>query len=70
MAVIKEVGYSPNPLAKAFSTGETNLIALIVPTLNNSFFAQLAEGCQTYLLGKGYNLIIICAAPKFVKQPH
>jgi DNA-binding LacI/PurR family transcriptional regulator len=61
LAVIKEVGYAPNPLAKAFSTGETNLIALIVPTLDNSFFAQLAEGCQTYLLSKGYNLIIICS---------
>lgn len=61
LAIIKEVGYSPNPLAKAFSTGETNLIALIVPTLDNSFFAQLAEGCQTYLLSEGYNLIIICS---------
>jgi DNA-binding LacI/PurR family transcriptional regulator len=61
LAIINEVGYVPNPLAKAFSTGETNLIALIVPTLNNGFFAQIVEGCQTYLLSKGYNLIIICS---------
>jgi DNA-binding LacI/PurR family transcriptional regulator len=61
LAIIKEHGYVPNPLAKALSTGETNLVALIIPTLDNSFFAQLAEGCQMYLLERGYNLFIICS---------
>lgn len=61
LAIIEEFGYVPNPIAKALSTGETNLIALIIPTLDNSFFAQIAEGCQMYLLAKGYNLIIICS---------
>lgn len=59
--IIEKFEYVPNPLAKALATGGTNLIAMIIPTLNNSFFAKQAEGCQVYLLGKGYNLVIICS---------
>ena len=36
--VIKEVGYRPNSLAKSLSKRDSNLIALIIPTLNNPFF--------------------------------
>jgi DNA-binding LacI/PurR family transcriptional regulator len=58
LAIVKELGYAPNPFAQGLSTGKTRLIALIVPTLNNSFFGQLADGCQSYLTPEGYNLII------------
>lgn len=58
LALVKELGYAPNPLAQGLSTGKTNLIALVVPTLNNSYFGQLADGCQRYLIQAGYNLVI------------
>jgi len=58
LAIVEDLGYAPNPFAQGLSTGKTRLIALIVPTLNNSFFGQLADGCQSFLTPEGYNLII------------
>ncbi|MGI9952646.1 LacI family DNA-binding transcriptional regulator [Moorellaceae bacterium AZ2] len=58
LAVVRSLGYSPNPFAQGLATGKTKLIALVVPTLNNSFFGQLAEGCQKFLIPNGYNLVI------------
>lgn len=58
LAIVEDLSYAPNPFAQGLSTGKTKLIALIVPTLNNSFFGQLADGCQSFLTPEGYNLII------------
>lgn len=58
LALVKDLGYKPNPLAQGLVTGRTGQIALVVPTLNNSFFGQLVEGCQKFLIPQGYNLVI------------
>jgi DNA-binding LacI/PurR family transcriptional regulator len=58
LAIIENLNYAPNPFAQGLSSGKTKMIALIVPTLNNSFFGQLADGCQRFLIPQGYNLII------------
>ncbi|MGI9861446.1 LacI family DNA-binding transcriptional regulator [Moorella naiadis] len=58
LALVEDLGYKPNPLARGLVTGRTGQIALVVPTLNNPFFAQLVEGCQKFLIPRGYNLII------------
>jgi len=59
MAIVKELDYAPNPFAHGLSTGKTKLIALIVPTLNNTFFGQIVDGSQRFLISEGFNLIII-----------
>lgn len=59
LRVIEEAGYVPNPLAKALSTGQTNLVAMILPTLTNSVFAQMAEGCQDHLSRHHLNLVTL-----------
>ncbi|WP_170290887.1 LacI family DNA-binding transcriptional regulator [Neomoorella glycerini] len=58
LALVEDLGYKPNPLARGLATGKTNQIALVVPTLNNSFFGQLAEGSQNFLISQGYSLVI------------
>lgn len=59
LQVIQRANYVPNPLAKALSTGQTNLVAMVLPTLTNAVFAQMAEGCQQYLSRHQLNLVVL-----------
>ncbi|KUO49415.1 MAG: hypothetical protein APF76_08570 [Desulfitibacter sp. BRH_c19] len=58
LELVKELSYTPNPFAQGLTTGKTNMIALITPNLNNTFFAQLAEGCEEAMRKNGYHLVI------------
>lgn len=58
-AIIKEHGYVPNPVAQALSTGQSKSIGMFLPSLTNTVFAQMAEGCQSELLKHNLNLMII-----------
>lgn len=44
--VIQELGYRPNPSARALRSNRTNLIALVIPELVNPYFSAIAEGVQ------------------------
>lgn len=44
--VAKRLGYTPNPVAQALSTGRTKNIALIVPDVANPFFPPLIRAAQ------------------------
>jgi len=59
LEVIEEAHYVPNPLAKALSTGQTNLVGMVLPTLTNPVFAQMAEGCQQELGLHQLNLVTL-----------
>lgn len=56
--IISDYAYTPSPTAQSLSTGQTHMIACVVPTLRNEFFNQLVEGCQQALLRNGYQLLI------------
>ncbi|MBS3968625.1 MAG: LacI family DNA-binding transcriptional regulator [Clostridia bacterium] len=58
LEIVKELSYTPNPFAQGLTTGKTNMIGLITPNLNNTFFAQLAEGCEETMRKNGYHLVI------------
>ncbi len=58
MAIIAKHHYVPSPLAKALSTGQSNLVGMFLPTLTNSVFAQMAEGCQQIFTEHGFNLMV------------
>ncbi len=46
LAVAKRLGFHPNPLARALSTGRTRIIGLIVPDIANPFFPPLIRAAQ------------------------
>lgn len=58
MKIILDSKYVPSPSAKSLSTGFTQMIGCIVPSLHNAFFAQLVEGCQRVLSRKNYHILI------------
>jgi LacI family transcriptional regulator len=54
----KELNYVPNLFAANLRTGKSNTIALIVPSLNNPFFADLASTLNSEVRKFGYTTII------------
>lgn len=57
-AAIDKLNYVPNLLAGGLAATKTRVIAVIVPSLTNAFFAQTVSAMQRYLDQKGYQLLI------------
>ena len=54
---VKEVGYKPNSLARSLRTGKTNIIALMVESISNPFFANIARHIEKKAYNNGYKII-------------
>lgn len=59
LATAKEMGYSPNPIAKSLLKQCTNQIGVIVPEFINTFFPEVIIGIQDVFLKKGYQILIM-----------
>ena len=57
-AVLKELNYRPNFIARALVTGKTLALGLVVPDLIHPFFGDVAKGLADMLLGRGYDLLM------------
>jgi len=58
LATAKEMGYSPNPMAKSLLKQCSNQIGVVVPEFINSFFPEVILGIQKVLLEKKYQVLI------------
>src|SRR5699024_12333739 len=52
------LNYTPNEIARSFYKSETKSVALIVPTIHNPFFSELAFYIERELSKDGYHLYI------------
>ncbi|MCU1405965.1 MAG: putative transcriptional regulator, partial [Glaciihabitans sp.] len=52
------LGFEPSRIARALARGRTGLVAMVVPNLENSFFAPIIEGAQRQAEAAGYHLTI------------
>lgn len=52
------LGYEPSRSAQNLARGETRLLAIVVPDIGNSYFAELAKGVEVAAVERGYNLIL------------
>ncbi|MEM7524495.1 MAG: LacI family DNA-binding transcriptional regulator [Pseudomonadota bacterium] len=57
-AVIQRLGFAPNPMARALTTGRTRTIAALVPTLNHSIFARFLTAMEAGLTANGMSLVV------------
>lgn len=55
---IKKLEYEPNNIARSLSNRSSNLIALIIPNLNNPYFADLVNIIETSAYNYGYKLYL------------
>src|SRR5699024_5880378 len=58
MSAVKKLNYTPNEIARSFFKNETRSIALIVPTINNPFFSELAFYIERELANFNYHLFV------------
>lgn len=54
---IEEVGYKPNTLARSLRTGKTNTIGLLVESIANPFFANIARRIEELAYKSGYKIL-------------
>lgn len=57
-AAINELEYIPNTVAKSLKTNTSQNVALVIPTINNSYFSEIAAGVDAVLQKKKYALFI------------
>lgn len=57
--VAKEMGYSPNPIARSLKTSRSSSIGLIIPDLTNPLFPPIVLGIEDVLRPIGYNAWIV-----------
>ena len=55
---IGDLGYRPNALARALTTGSPQLLGFIAPDLTNSFFAELADAVGVAASARGFDVIV------------
>jgi DNA-binding LacI/PurR family transcriptional regulator len=58
----RELGYVVSPTAQALATGHTGMIAVIVPTFNEWFSANVLEGAQRRLQSAGRLTAVLSAS--------
>lgn len=56
------LGYQPNHSARALRTGETGTIGIVLPTLANPYFVQLADAIAQHVRAAGGTLVVSDAA--------
>ena len=59
LQAVTELGYRPNDSARRLRTGEANeLVGLIVTSLGNPFYAQLAVGAEQIATARGAGMVV------------
>lgn len=61
MAAAAAVGYVPNLIASSLASGNSRMVAALVPSLRNSNFAKTLQGLGDYLHARGYELLLALA---------
>jgi DNA-binding LacI/PurR family transcriptional regulator len=58
----EQLGYRPNPLARAMITGKSRIIGLVVGYLDNQFYPLALEKLSKALQDNGYHILVFMAA--------
>lgn len=61
-AAVKELNYQPNAGARTLRSGRSNLIGVLLPSLEVEFFARLAHRIEQHLFTEGYQALICSTA--------
>lgn len=66
--VAKSLNYQPNHLASALRKGKSNLVGVIIPRANSSFFSAVLQSLENILNEKGYNVIVSQTYESYEKE--
>lgn len=57
-AVIAELHYIPNQMASSLRSRQTSILALILPTITNSFWTTITRGAEDEAEARGYSIFL------------
>lgn len=58
-AVIDELEYYPNELARGLRLKQSSTVGLLIPNIMNAFYAEVAQAFEAYCHGEGF-LVMLC----------
>lgn len=67
VTMAEKMNYKPNSIAAALRRGTSNLIGVIIPTVDRNFFASVVRGVEDVLNDTSYN-VIICQSSDSVEK--
>jgi LacI family transcriptional regulator len=64
----RQLGYSPNPIAKQLSTKKSYMVGIVVPEFINAFFPRVIMGIQRVMNEAGYQVLIMSSDESALKE--
>lgn len=64
----KEMGYTPNLVAKSLVSQKTFTIGVVIPEISHTFFAKVISGIENVTYKKNYQLILTNSAENFQRE--
>jgi LacI family transcriptional regulator len=58
-AAIAELGYRPNANAASLRSRRSRIVGLVVPSITNTFFAQMASEFEALAIESGYDIAVV-----------
>lgn len=58
LGICRKMGYTPNSVARSMVMKRTNIIGLIVASINNPFMSEMTAHLEIYARKRGYNLMV------------
>ncbi len=70
ISIARELNYQPNVLAQSLVSGRTKTLGLVITTIVNPFYPELARGIEDTARSLGYSIILCCTNfdPSLEKQ--
>ncbi len=60
----RQLGYSPNAIAKSLALNKTYTIGVVVPEISHSFFPEAIRGIEEVVCSAGYHIILTHSAER------
>jgi DNA-binding LacI/PurR family transcriptional regulator len=67
-AAVEELGYRPNSVARALSAKSSRVVGLVVPSITNPFFPELAQAVEEECARRDYRLVLCNAGGSIEKE--
>jgi LacI family transcriptional regulator len=70
LSIAREVNYQPNFIARSLVMKRTKTLGLIITTIVNPFYNELAQGIEETARRLGYNIILCCSHADLSTEKH
>ena len=70
LEIANQLDYRPNTLAKSLVAGKSQTVGIIIPEINNTFYAGVVSSIEKVLTAEGYSMILSLSHYKPEEEQH